>query len=185
MTSIADDFLFPPFSERTEPRLTLPLCRRDGKRLGGGFEKRTSVADIVHAERGLTKRDGSLDDRGRMVEKTIPERGNAKRRHDATVRPRPKVFFLFSDFGLTRPWPFPCDTRRTSCSRAFRATCACCRSRSRASPRNDLGPRAKEVVEIVLALENPVQAFRHRGLMAVRLLGHARQPAEGGEHLTS
>lgn len=54
------------------------------------------MADIVHAERGLTKRDGSLDDRRRMVEKTIPERGNAKRRHDATVRPRPKVFFLFS-----------------------------------------------------------------------------------------
>lgn len=56
MTSIADDFLFPPFSERTEPRLTLPLCRRDGKRLGGGFEKRTSVADFVHADGGLTKR---------------------------------------------------------------------------------------------------------------------------------
>ena len=186
MTSNADDFLFPPFSERTEPRRTLPLFRRDGKRLGGGFEKRTSVADLVHADGGLTKRDGSLDDRGRIVEKIFPRKRVAQSAgHDATVRSRPKVFFLFSDFGLTRPWPFPCGTRRTSCSRAFRATCACCRSRSRASPRNDLGLRAKAAVEIVLALENPVQAFRHRGLMAVRLLGHARQPAEGGEHLTS
>ena len=98
---------------------------------------------------------------------------------DATIRPRLKVFLLFSDFGLTLPWPFPCGTRRTSCNRAFRATCACCRSRSRASPRNDLGLRAKAAVEIVLALENPVQAFRHRGLMAVRLLGHARPAGRG------
>ena len=38
------------------------------------------MADFVHADGGLTKRDGSLDDRGRMVEKTIPERDGAKRR---------------------------------------------------------------------------------------------------------
>lgn len=37
-------------------------------------------------------------------------------------------------------------------------------------------------VEEILVLENPVQPFRHHVLVAVQLLGHARQPAEGGEH---
>lgn len=98
MTSIADDFLFPPFSERTKPRLTLPLCRRDGKRLGGGFEKRTSVAELVHADGGLTKGDGSLDDWGRIVEKTFPRKRVAQ--SAGTTPPSVPVRRSFSCFRI-------------------------------------------------------------------------------------
>lgn len=118
----------------SSPRLRLSLCWWGEEWQDEGLVKRASAADFVNVGGLLTEGEVSRDGRGRTVEEAVPEGAARSAEADSTVRPRPKFFPPFSDLGLTRPSPFPRGTRRASCSRAFRAACGCCISRSRASP---------------------------------------------------
>ena len=122
----------PPFL--SSPRLRLSLCWWGEEWQDEGLVKRASAADFVNVGGLLTEGEVSRDGRGRTVEEAVPEGAARSAEADSTVRPRPKFFPPSSDLGLTRPSPFPRGTRRASCSRAFRAACGCCISRSRASP---------------------------------------------------
>lgn len=121
-------------SDVSSPRLRLSLCWWGEEWQDEGLVKRASAADFVNVGGLLTEGEVSRDGRGRTVEEAVPEGAARSAEADSTVRPRPKFFPPFSDLGLTRPSPFPRGTRRASCSRAFRAACGCCISRSRASP---------------------------------------------------
>ena len=118
----------------SSPRLRLSLCWWGEEWQDEGLVKRASAADFVNVGGLLTEGEVSRDGRGRTVEEAVPEGAARSAEADSTVRPRPKFFPPSSDLGLTRPSPFPRGTRRASCSRAFRAACGCCISRSRASP---------------------------------------------------
>ena len=121
-------------SHVSSPRLRLSLCWWGEEWQDEGLVKRASAADFVNVGGLLTEGEVSRDGRGRTVEEAVPEGAARSAEADSTVRPRPKFFPPSSDLGLTRPSPFPRGTRRASCSRAFRAACGCCISRSRASP---------------------------------------------------
>ena len=122
------------FHSLSSPRLRLSLCWWGEEWQDEGLVKRASAADFVNVGGLLTEGEVSRDGRGRTVEEAVPEGAARSAEADSTVRPRPKFFPPSSDLGLTRPSPFPRGTRRASCSRAFRAACGCCISRSRASP---------------------------------------------------
>ena len=123
-----------PLNLLSSPRLRLSLCWWGEEWQDEGLVKRASAADFVNVGGLLTEGEVSRDGRGRTVEEAVPEGAARSAEADSTVRPRPKFFPPSSDLGLTRPSPFPRGTRRASCSRAFRAACGCCISRSRASP---------------------------------------------------
>ena len=71
-----------------------------------------------------------------------------------------------------------------SYSRVSRAADGCCIDVDRLSDGGDgLCPGLEAPVEEVFPLEDAVEPFRHRVLVAVQLLGHARLPAERFQQL--